>query len=69
MTKTVTASIATQTAYEGSVITRAMERAGNNPHLKGHIHEIQVKDARNLKNVFNGVHTELTKSTTSQCVD
>jgi len=58
-----------KTAYEGSVIVRAMERAGNNPHLKGHVHEILVKDAKNLKNVFNGCQTELTKSTTAKTVD
>jgi hypothetical protein len=63
------ATVATKTAYEGTVITRAMERAGRNPNLKGHIHEILTKDARNLKNVFNGQHTELTKSTTANVVD
>lgn len=69
MSKTTTSTIATKTAYEGSVIVRAMERAGRNPHLKGHIHEVLVKDARNLRNLFNGAQTELTKSTTAQCVD
>lgn len=63
------ATAATKTAYEGTVITRAMGRAGRNPNLKGHIHEILVKDARNLKNVFNGQHTELTRSTTANVVD
>jgi hypothetical protein len=46
-----------------------MARAGNNPHLKGHIHEIMIKDAKNLKSVVNGQHTELTKSTTAKVVD
>lgn len=68
MSKANTA-VATKTAYEGTVITRAIGRAGRNPHLKGHIHEIMTKDARNLKNVFNGQHTELTKSTTANVVD
>ncbi len=69
MSKQANATVATKTAYEGTVITRAMLRAGRNPNLKGHIHEILVKDARNLKNVFNGQHTELTKSTTAKVVD
>ncbi len=69
MSKTVTTGIGAQTTYEGSVIVRAMERAGKNPHLKGHIHEIMVKDARNLRNVFNGSRTELTRSTTASTVD
>lgn len=69
MSKNANATVATKTAYEGTVITRAMDRAGNNPHLKGHIHEIMTKDAINLKNVFSGQHTELTKSTTAKAVD
>lgn len=57
--------------YEQSVIARAMDRAGNNPHLKGHIHEILVKDGRNVRNLLklNGASTELTKSTTAGTVD
>lgn len=58
-----------KTTYESSVIMRAMDRAGNNPHLKGHIHEVLVKDAKNVKNLFNGCRTELTKSTTAKTVD
>lgn len=69
MSRSVTATTAARTAYEGSVITRAMERAGNNPHLKGHIQEVMVKDLRNLGNVFNGRTTELTRSTTARAVD
>ncbi len=69
MSKRATSTVATKTAYEGSVITRAAARAGRNPQLKGHIHEVLVSDVRNLRNLFNGSHTELTKSTTAQCVD
>ncbi|PIV91133.1 MAG: hypothetical protein COZ20_01910 [Gallionellales bacterium CG_4_10_14_3_um_filter_54_96] len=69
MSKNTNATVATKTSYESSVITRAMGRAGNNPHLKGHIHEILTKDSMNLKNVFSGQHTELTKSTTAKAVD
>lgn len=69
MSKSTTSTVATKTAYEGSVITRAAARAGKNPHLKGHIHEVLVKDARNLRNLLNGSRTELTRSTTAECVD
>lgn len=64
-------AVVSKTAYEGTVIARAMERAGRNPHLKGHIHEILVKDARNARNLLtlNGASTELTKSTTAGTVD
>lgn len=64
-------AVVAKTAYEGTVIARAMERAGRNPHLKGHIHEVLVKDARNARNLLtlNGASTELTKSTTAGTVD
>ena len=64
-------AVVTKTAYEGTIIARAMERAGRNPHLKGHIHEVLVKDARNARNLLtmNGASTELTKSTTAGTVD
>ena len=61
--------VGAKTAYEGSVIARAVQRAGNNPHLKGHIHEILIQDSRNVRNLFNGARTELTKSTTASTVD
>lgn len=65
------AAVATKTAYEGSVIVRAMERAGHNPHLKGHIQEILVQDSHNLGHLLdmNGASTQLTKSTTATTVD
>lgn len=64
-------AVVTKTTYEGTVIARAVERAGRNPHLKGHIHEILVKDTRNARHLFslNGANTELTKSTTAGTVD
>lgn len=61
--------VGAKTAYESSVIARAVQRAGNNPHLKGHIHEILIQDSRNVRNLFNGARTELTKSTTASTVD
>ena len=64
-------SVNAKTAYESSVIARAMQRAGNNPHLKGHIHEVLIQDARNVRNLLsmNGASTQLTKSTTAGTVD
>ncbi|WP_374326925.1 hypothetical protein [Azonexus sp.] len=64
-------AVVAKTAYEGTVIARALDRAGRNPHLKGHIHEILVKDGRNARNLLslNGASTELTKSTTAGTVD
>lgn len=64
-------AVVTKTAYESSVIARAIDRAGANPHLKGHIHEVLVKDACNARNLLsmNGASTELTRSTTASTVD
>lgn len=67
--KSTISTLSGKTSYETSVIKRAVDRAGNNPHLKGHIHEILVKDAKNVRNLFNGSQTELTKSTTAKTVD
>jgi len=67
--KSTVTTLVGKTTYESSVISRAVERAGNNPHLKGHIHEILVKDVKNLGNIFNGNQTVLTKSTTAKTVD
>lgn len=63
--------VGAKTAYESSVIARAMQRAGANPHLKGHIHEVLIKDARNARHLLsmNGATTKLTKSTTAGTVD
>ena len=69
MTRAANTANSTKTAYEGSVLVRALERGGRNPHLKGHIQEVMVKDLRNARNLFNGQTTELTKSTTAKCVD
>jgi hypothetical protein len=60
--------------YEGTVIARAMGRAGRNVHLKGHVHEILTQDSRNLGNLLKGdllqgQTTRLTRSTTAKAVD
>ncbi len=64
-------AVVAKTSYEGSVIVRAMARAGRNPHLKGHVQEILVQDMRNARNLIqlNGATTQLTKSTTAGTVD
>lgn len=63
--------ILSKTGYEQSVIARATARAGANPQLKGHIHEVLVQDAKNIKNfvTLKGASTQLTKSTTATTVD
>jgi len=66
---TVTTATATKTAYEGTVIVRALSRAGRNKNLKGHIHEYMLSDAKNVQNVFSGQQTTLTRSTTAEAVD
>ena len=50
--------------YEGKVIHEALSRAGKNPHLKGHIHEILIKDKMNSNpiNVLKGKKAVLTKN-------
>lgn len=64
-------AVVTKTGYEASVIARAVGRAGANPHLKGHIHEVLVQDSRNARHLLsmNGASTSLTKSTTAGTVD
>lgn len=59
----------TQTAYESTVTARAILRAGANPHLKGHIHEILLQDSKNMSSLFSGQSTALTKSATAKTVD
>ena len=53
--------------YETSVGKRAMERAGKNPNLKGHINEVVTCDRYNMNpaNFLKGRHARLTKSATA----
>lgn len=69
--QTQQAGLGCKTAYESSVVMRAMQRAGANPHLKGHIHEVLVQDSCNLRHLLkmNGASTQFTKSTTATTVD
>lgn len=53
--------------YEAKAGIEAYKRAGNNPQLKGIVHEVLYKDAQtvNPNNFFNGVTGTLSKSTTA----
>ena len=57
--------------YDASVGIRALNRAGQNPQLKGIAHEIMYSDQynTNLGNILNGRHMDLTKSTTAHMKD
>ena len=57
--------------YETQVGLRALARAGQNPNLKGHIHELMFCDKYNLNpsNLLQGQHASLTKSATAQMRD
>ena len=54
-------------AYEAKAGIEAYGRAGNNPQLKGVVHEVLYKDAQtiNPNNLVNGVKGTLSKSTTA----
>ena len=69
MSKETNSAVGVKTTYEGTVVARAVARAGGNPHLKGHIHELLVQDARNVQNALSGRITSLTRSTRAPCVD
>ena len=66
-----TATVAVKEGYEAGVAIRALERAGNCPQLKGHVHEIMFCDKYNVNplNIIQGNHAELTKSATAQMKD
>lgn len=57
--------------YEASTAVRALNRAGNCPQLKGHVHEIMFCDKYNLnpENLLSGKHASLTKSPVAQMRD
>jgi hypothetical protein len=69
--KTATTTNLVKTSGEGKVIGEALIRAGKNPHLKGHIHEVLIKDSINLNpvRVLNGESARLTASNTAKTVD
>lgn len=57
--------------YEASVVMRALNRAGQNPQMKGIVQEIMYCDKynTNMGNILNGHHMDLTKSTTAHMKD
>ena len=57
--------------YEAKVIGESLKRAGNNPQLKGIVHEVMIKDGINYNpvNMVKGVNAALTKSTNAKTVD
>ena len=57
--------------YEASVGMRALNRAGQNPQMKGIVQEIMYCDKynTNMGNILNGYHMDLTKSTTAHMKD
>jgi hypothetical protein len=57
--------------YEASVGMRALNRAGQNPQMKGIVQEIMYCDKynTNMGNILNGRHMDLTKSTTAHMKD
>ncbi len=65
------ATVATKEGYEASVALRALDRAGNCPQLKGHVHELIFCDKYNANplNIIQGNHANLTKSATAQMKD
>lgn len=65
------ATVVTRESYEASAALRALDRAGNCPQLKGHVHEIMFCDKYNANplNILQGNHAQLTKSATAQMKD
>ena len=65
------ATVATKEGYEASVALRALDRAGNCPQLKGHVHELMFCDKYNANpmNIIQGNNANLTKSATAQMKD
>ncbi|WP_417084064.1 hypothetical protein [Megasphaera sp.] len=68
--KNMTGTVAKE-GYEASVGARALARAGKCPNLKGHVHEQIFCDKFNMnpRNILEGNHAQLTKSTTAKMKD
>ena len=65
------ATIMAKEGYEAKVGLEALNRAGRNMQLKGHVHEILFKDQYNSNpiNIIQGKTAALTKSPTAQMRD
>lgn len=55
--------------YEAATGLRALERAGQNPQLKGVVHEVMFCDKYNAQNLLSGNHAALTSSPVAQVKD
>lgn len=60
-----------KTGYEAKVVAEALQRAGKNPQLHGHIHEILIRDRINMNPItmIKGETARLVKSTNAKTVD
>lgn len=69
--KKTNAAVCSREGYEAATALRALDRAGQCPQLKGHVHEIMFCDKYNLTptNLIEGNHAALTNSTTAQMRD
>jgi hypothetical protein len=67
MNNSGTMTAVTREAYEAKVGIESVCRVGNNPNLKGVVHEIMAKDAISFSpsNIANGTKGVLTKSVTA----
>ncbi len=65
------ASIVSKSWYEAKVCWQALRRAGGNPYLKGHIHELLVRDKFNANplRLIDRKSALLVKSPTARAVD
>jgi len=54
-----------QQVYESKAGVEALIRGGQNPKLKGVVHEVLFKDKLNAANLLNGKRASLTQSTTA----
>ena len=55
--------------YEAATGLRALERAGQNPQLKGIVHEVMFCDKYNVQNILSGNRAALTSSPVARAKD
>ena len=65
------AGVIVKEGYEARVALQALERAGKNKNLHGHVHELMFCDKYNFnpEHFLNGEHAQLTKSATAEMKD
>lgn len=69
--RTISAANTVKASYEAKVISEALARAGKNPRLHGHIHEILIRDAINVdpSRILSGESAKLVANPTAKTVD